>query len=200
MSWSDVASVAEKLAPMIATGIGGPLAGGAVAALEGVFGITSTPNQSVQSRVDAVANAIQTATPAQLSAMQTADQQYALDMAKAGFQNQEQLAAIAEQDTASARTMQATTKSMVPAVLTYFITVGFFGLLVIMFFVNVPEANKAIVYSAVGTLGTAWIVCTHFWFGDTQASARKTEIIAQANGLSPDGTVDTSSFKGGNQS
>ena len=39
MEWKDVSSVIAKLAPMIATGLGGPLAGGAVTALEGVFGV-----------------------------------------------------------------------------------------------------------------------------------------------------------------
>ncbi|WP_282970077.1 hypothetical protein [Burkholderia vietnamiensis] len=35
--------------------------------------------------------------------------------------------------------------------------------------------------SQVCSRGTAWLVAVHFWFGDTQASARKTELMAQAN-------------------
>jgi hypothetical protein len=53
MDWSKVISSAEKVAPLLATGLGGPLAGGIVATLESVFGLspgTATP--------DTLANAI----------------------------------------------------------------------------------------------------------------------------------------------
>lgn len=179
-AWDSALNVVKTLAPTIATALGGPLAGGAVMALESVFGITAKPDASTDDRQSTLAAAISGATPEQLASMRKADQDYALAMAQAGFKDTETLASLVVQDTVSARDMQIATKSLTPPLLTLTITVGFFGLLVMLFFVNVPEANKAIVYSCVGSLGTAWLVAVHFWFGDTQASARKTELLAQS--------------------
>lgn len=178
--WTGALNVVKTLAPTIGTALGGPLVGGAIMALESVFGITPKPDASTDDRQSTLAAAISGATPEQLAAMRAADQSYALAMAQAGFKDTETLASLVVQDTVSARDMQVATKSLTPPILTLTITVGFFGLLVMLFFVNVPEANKAIVYSCVGSLGTAWLVAVHFWFGDTQASARKTELLAQS--------------------
>ena len=178
--WTSALNVVKTLAPTIGTALGGPLVGGAISALENVFGITPQPSASTDDRQAAVAAAISGATPEQLAAMRSADQSYALAMAQAGFKNTETLASLSEQDTASARVMQVSTKSYTPSLLTALITVGFFTMLGMLMYVNVPDANKAIVYGFTGTLGTAWLVAVHFWFGDTQASARKTEIIAQS--------------------
>jgi hypothetical protein len=87
----------EKLAPMIATGLGGPLIGGAVAALEGVFGITPEAGQTMDERQETLATAVAGATPDQLMGMRKADQDYKARMAEAGFKNQEALAALAVQ-------------------------------------------------------------------------------------------------------
>ncbi|WP_247664485.1 hypothetical protein [Ralstonia pseudosolanacearum] len=83
-----------KLAPMIATGLGGPLAGGAVAALESVFGIAASPDETLQDRQQTLATAIAGASAEQLLALRKADQDYQARMAEAGFKNQEALASV----------------------------------------------------------------------------------------------------------
>ncbi|RKE36630.1 hypothetical protein B0G76_2832 [Paraburkholderia sp. BL23I1N1] len=178
--WTDALNVVKTLAPTIATVLGGPLAGGAVTALESVFGITPQPTASTDDRQATLAAAISGATPEQLAAMRKADQDYAVAMAQAGFKDTETLASLTVQDTVSARDMQVSTKSWTPTLLTLAITAGFFAMLVMLMYVNVPDANKAIVYGFTGTLGTAWLVAVHFWFGTTQSSDRKTELLAQS--------------------
>ncbi|MDN8037475.1 hypothetical protein [Burkholderia vietnamiensis] len=180
MSWANVASAVESLAPTIATCVGGPLAGTAVSALERVFGLTPTATDTISGRQDEVAAAIAGATPEQLANMRKADQDFQVQMAELGFKDKEALAALNVQDVEGARTMQTSTRSWVPPVLTLFITLGFFGLVAAMMFCNIPDANKAIFYSLVGSLGTAWLATIHFWFGDTNSSNDKTAIIAQA--------------------
>jgi hypothetical protein len=180
MSWSSVVGVVENLAPSIATAVGGPLAGTAVTALERVFGLTPDANASVSQRQDDIAAAIAGASPEQLANMRKADQDFQVSMASLGFKDKEALAALNVQDVEGARDMQKSNKSWVPPVLTLFITAGFFGLIIAMIFCNIPTDNKAILYTLIGTLGTAWLACIHFWFGDTQASADKTQIIAKA--------------------
>jgi hypothetical protein len=180
MSWSDVASVVENLAPTIASVIGGPLAGTGVTALENLFGLTPKPAASTSERLDSIAAAIAGATPQQLADMRKADQDYAVAMAQAGFKDTETLASLKVQDTVSARSMQTTNKSVVPAWLTFVITVGFFGLLIGLFCAPVPEASKALIYSATGTLGTVWLVVVHFWFGSTSDTTQVNDLLAKS--------------------
>lgn len=180
MSWGDVASVVENLAPTIASVIGGPLAGTGVSALEKLFGLTPAPATDTSARLDSVAAAIGGATPEQLASMRKADQDYAVAMAQAGFKDTETQASLKVQDTVSARTMQTTNKSVVPAWLTFVITVGFFGLLIGLFCAPVPEASKALIYSATGTLGTVWLVVVHFWFGSTSDTGQVNDLLAKS--------------------
>lgn len=180
MSWSDALGVVAKLAPTIAAVVGGPLAGGAVTALEGVFGISPAPTAALADRQDVVAAAISAATPEQLANIRKADQDYAARMAEAGFKDVETLSQLTVTDTVSARDMMVSTKSMVPAALTALITVGFFGMLLVLAFATIPQDNKILFGSFLGTLGTAWLVSVHFWFGATQAGARTTELLAQS--------------------
>lgn len=98
MAWSDIANVLEELAPTIATAVGTPLLGGAVAALEGAFGLTPSASASMDDRQGALAAAIQGATPEQLAAVRAADQNYAARMAEAGFADKEALAKLQVQD------------------------------------------------------------------------------------------------------
>jgi hypothetical protein len=170
MSWSNVASAVENLAPTIATCVGGPFAGVAVSGLEHVFGLTPSPSDSQAARQDAVGAAFACATPDQLANIRKADQDFQVQMAALGFKDKEALAALSTQDVEGARDMQKSIKSWVPPALTLLITIGFFGLVVGMMFANVPEANRAIFYSLIGSLGTAWIATIHFWFGDTDSA------------------------------
>lgn len=180
MSWADALTVVKKLAPTIASVIGGPLAGGAVTALESVFGMTVPPNTSMDDRQNAVAAAISGATPEQLAAMRKADQDYAARMAEAGFKNSETLAALSVQDRESARQMQISTKSFTAPFLAMFVTLGFFGVLGLMMFYPLPVATHDALMLMLGSLGTAWTGVIAYYFGSSAGSDRKTELLAQS--------------------
>ena len=99
MNFGSVLNVVASVAPTIASAIGTPVAGAAVAALEAVFGITPKPSDGLDSRQNDVAAAIAGATPEQLAAMRKADQDYAARMAEAGFKDKEAIAALQLQET-----------------------------------------------------------------------------------------------------
>jgi hypothetical protein len=183
--WTDALGVVAKLAPTIASVIGGPLAGGAVTALESVFGITVPPNTSIDDRQNAVAAAISGATPEQLSAMRKADQDYAARMAEAGFKNVETLASLSVQDRESARQMQISTKSFTAPFLALFVTLGFFGVLALMMFYPLPTATHDALMLMLGSLGTAWTGVIAYYFGSSAGSDRKTELLAQSTPGTP---------------
>lgn len=182
MDWSNALGVVEKLAPTIATAAGGPLIGGAVAMLENVFGLTPKPDAAISDRQNDIAAAIAGATPDQLLAMKKADQDYAVQMASLGFKNVESLAALAVQDRESARQMQVSTKSVTAPLLAWVVTVGFFGVLVIMMFAQLPDKMHDAFMLLLGSLATAWTGVMAYYFGSSAGSERKTELLAQSPG------------------
>jgi hypothetical protein len=178
--WTDALTVVKKLAPSIASVIGGPLAGGAITALETVFGMAVPPNTAIDDRQNAVAAAINGATPEQLAAMRKADQDYAARMAEAGFKNVETLASLTVQDRENARQMQVNTKGIVAPFLALFVTLGFFGVLALMVFHPLPQATHDALMLMLGSLGTAWTGVIAYYFGSSAGSDRKTELLAQS--------------------
>jgi hypothetical protein len=184
-AWDSALNVVKTLAPMIGTALGGPLLGGAITALESVFGITPKPDASTDDRQSTLAAAISGATPEQLAAMRAKDQDYALAMAQAGFKNTETLASLSVQDRASARAMQISTKSMTAPFLALFVTLGFFGVLSVMMFVPLPAATHDALMLMLGSLGTAWISVIAYYFGSSASSDRKTELLAQSTPGAP---------------
>jgi hypothetical protein len=182
-AWSSALNVVKTLAPTIATAIGGPLAGGAVMALESVFGITPTPNSSTDDRTNALAAAISGATPEQLASIRKADQDYALAMAQAGFKDTETLASLTVQDRGSARQMQMSTKGVAAPILAFVITIGFFVSIALVMFAPLQPAAHDAMMMLLGSLATAWAAVVAFYFGSSQDSHDKNQIIAnQANG------------------
>lgn len=183
VTWSGVLGVVERLAPTIATGLGTPLLGGAVAALESVFGLTPGASASMDDRQSALATAISGATPEQLQAIRAKDQDYALAMAKAGFDHTDKLAELTVQDRTSARTMQVSTRSIVPPVLGGAIIVGSlvaaWGILSgRVSYVNTPEATM--IGTVMGYLFSEAKAVLSFYFGSSASSDRKTELLAQS--------------------
>lgn len=179
-AWTGALNVIKTLAPTLATALGGPLAGGAVMALESVFGITPKPDASTDDRQSTLAAAISGATPEQLAAMRAKDQDYALAMAQAGFRDTETLASLNVQDRSDARAMQVSTKSLTAPALAVLITVGFFTCVGLVMFAQLQQAAHDAVMMLLGTLGTAWTAVVAFYFGSSASSDRKTELLAQS--------------------
>lgn len=153
----------SQIAPTIATCLGGPLAGLAVTALSKLFGVEP----------DAVQDMI---TSNKLSA----DQLAALQIEEIKFKEQTQALGLnfeklAVEDRKSARDMHAVVKSSVPAILSYGITLGFFGIL--LGFMSGEVAESQAVLIMLGSLGTAWVSVVAFWFGSTNGSQRKDQML-----------------------
>lgn len=180
--WDSALNVIKTLAPTIGTAIGGPLVGGAISALEDVFGITPASTASTDDRQTAIAAAISGATPEQLAAMRKADQDYAVAMTQVGFKDTETLASLAVQDRGSARAMQVSTKSYTAPLLAFVITVGFFACVGLVMFAPLQQSAHDAVMMLLGTLGTAWAAVVAFYFGSSQDSHDKNKALEQATG------------------
>ena len=105
--WKAAAGVLSTVAPMLATAVGGPLAGAATNAIIGALGLPQdTPPEQV-------AQAVQNATPDQLLAIKKAEGEFAVQM-KALDVTLEQLR---YSDTANARAREVAVRDWMPKVL-----------------------------------------------------------------------------------
>lgn len=157
----------SQIAPGIATALGGPLAGLAVTAISKALGIDE---KDVQSTID--------------SGKLSADQLASLKQAELQLQAQAQelglnFEKLAVDDRKSARDMQSNTKSIVPPILSFAVTIGFFSILIMLMTGKVDSNNNALMIM-LGSLGTAWTGIIAFYFGSSAGSQQKDELLHQS--------------------
>lgn len=168
MDWQGIV---KTVAPWIGTALGGPLGGLAVEAAANALGVS-------EKTTDAVKQALAGVTPDQMLALKKADQDFALQMQALGFKQTSDLEAIAAGDRKDARDMQKTTRSVMPAVLSCVVTLGFLGLLAGMMTGVLKVSDSQALLLMLGSLGTGWGMVMAFWFGTTHDSGRKTDMLA----------------------
>ena len=165
----------KTVAPMIGTALGGPLGGMAVGLLADKLGVE-------EKTIKAVSSAISDSklTPEQVSSIRQAE----IEFQKFLGQNKIDLERINMENTKSAREMHVANKSRTPQVLSFAITLGFFGVLYYMLAMESKPSEALLIM--LGSLGTAWAAVCNFWFGSTAGSARKTDLLAQAPAIGGD--------------
>jgi hypothetical protein len=154
----------EQIAPTIATCLGGPLAGLAVSAVSKALGVSQEDAKEMMDTGKMSAD--------QIAQVKVAEIELQKQAQSLGL-NFEQLAV---EDRKSARDMQSLTKSSVPAVLSYGITLGFFGILTCLLMGYAQENNQPLLVM-LGSLGTAWVCVVSFWFGSTNGSQKKDQML-----------------------
>ena len=174
-------AVLKSAFPFIAAAasVGGPLGTMAANAVGKAIGI-----EKVEATTDGIANAItaaQSKDPDALFKLQAAEQDFKLQMAKLGFDSAEKLAEVDAADRASARAREMAVKDKRPPILAIGVTAGFFSLLGLFAFRDIPNGSQTILNVLVGSLGTAWIGIVNYYFGSSSGSAAKTAILAQQN-------------------
>ena len=157
-----------QIAPTIATALGGPLAGIAVKTLSAV--LLGHENGSE----DDVKAAMASASPDQLVALKKIDADFKAHMKELDID----LERIAAGDRDSARQMQRETKDWVPKLLAIVITIGFFGILVWMLVMGMPQTGTEALLMMLGALGTAWTGVVNFYYGSSAGSKAKNDLLA----------------------
>lgn len=166
VNWKGVLST---LAPTVASALLGPLGGMAVSAIGSIMGIDEPTQDKIKTAIT--------------SGQMTGEQVVALKQLELEFKDHElerqfKYADLEFKDSQSARDMQTATKSTTPTILTYLITVGFFGILGYMMTEHYHSSEPLLVM--LGSLGTAWTACVSFWFGSSHGSQGKDALLAQA--------------------
>jgi hypothetical protein len=157
---NELFGLLKGIAPTLATAVAGPLGGAAVTALASKFGVSDS--------VDAVAKAI-AGDPKAIEKLQELE----LEMAKLDMAN-----------TADARKMNSeiqssTTASWLAKNIAYVIDVaiiaGALTMTFVVFIVGVPEQNKSMAFTALGSLWTLTGTVVNFHRGSSAGSKAKTE-------------------------
>lgn len=167
---SDWKSVLKSLAPTIAAGLGGPLAGAAVTAIsKAVLGKDGGSD-------DELANAIVGASPETLAAIKTAEFEFKARMAQLNVNVFE----LEVQDRGGARELFRV-NHWPQIVLSGLIVTGFFAALffVLSGWAQMSGTDQA-AWLMLGALGTAFTQVLNFWFGSTSGGQAKTNLLAQA--------------------
>lgn len=167
MNWKQIVGA---VAPWIGTALGGPLGGMAVSAVADAIGLPEKTEE-------AVAQALSGATPEQMLAIKQADQQFSGKMQELGFQNQQALEAIAAGDRASAREREIKTGDITPRLLAGVVVAGFFGIMALMIFQELPPTGRDSLLVLVGALGAAFGSIIQYYFGSSAGSAEKARTI-----------------------
>jgi predicted amino acid-binding ACT domain protein len=176
----DVKKVIGAVAPMLATALGGPMAGQAVSSIMGALGTSGT-------KIDDIQQALNDGklTGDQLVALKAAELDFQQKMTVAGFDDAEKLAALAVQDRADARNREVEIKDTTPRILAYGITAGFFGILAFMLTHEMPPMAHDALLLMLGGLGTAWASVVAYYFGSSAGSDKKTDLLSQAPAIPP---------------
>jgi hypothetical protein len=172
---SAVLPVLERVAPTLATAVGGPLAGTAVTFLEKTLGLDAGAGAS------AVSAALATATPDQLAALKKADNDFAVQMEQARIS----VLKMDYDDRASARQREATVKDRMPGVLAVVLTIGFFGLLTALLIHAAPVENQTVLNIILGALAAGWGQMVSYYYGSSRGSQAKDLLVYNSAPIQP---------------
>jgi len=156
MSWKETLAA---VAPTLATVLGGPLAGAAVASIGKA--LLGDGNHSMGDIASAVANA----TPDQLLALKKVDADFEIKMKELDIKNTE-----------GARDLAKETSIAPQVVLSIIYTIGYFGLMYAFVTgeVAINPDVKAEFNILLGALTAGQVQIMNFWFGSSSGSKEKT--------------------------
>lgn len=167
-------SFLKGLVPLIGTALGGPLGGAAASFVADKLGISNKTLAGVTSALEDGK-----LSPEQISQLKLAE----IEFKKFLEQNKIDLEKVHADNTKSAREMQVAIRSKTPEILSFVVTFGFFGILAHLLTMESKPSEPLLIM--LGSLGTAWAAIVNFWFGSTAGSARKTDLLAQAQPIEP---------------
>ena len=157
--------ILEQIAPTIATCLLGPAGGLAVTAISKALGIDE---KDVQSTIE--------------SGKLSADQLASLKQAEMDLQAKAQelglnFEKLATDDRKSARDMQISTKSFVPALLSILIVVAWALIQYFLLTHIIAQEMRELVARVLGTLDGALMLVLSFYFGSSSSSQNKDELL-----------------------
>lgn len=160
-------------ATILATALGGPLAGTAVGAIAKALGV-EPDTSAVEAKL--ISGAL---TPEQALALQSADLEFKRLCISTISHDTEVATTATVEDRKSARDLQVATRSLTVHYLSFLITLGFFAVLGMMAFGPTLNAStKSSLDIMLGGLGAGFTAVISYWFGSSFSSSKKDDLLA----------------------
>lgn len=166
--WDKVKGAIAAVAPGLATGIGGPLAGAAVTFITKALGLKDGDE-------DGAIAALSTS-PDALLKLKLAEIEYQKFRDELGIKEEQ----VHASDRASARAL-AIARGQVPQIsLSAVYTVGYFGMIfgIMMGYLEIPD-RSSLFSGLIGIMTAAQTQIMNYFFGSSSGSAKKTEVLAR---------------------
>jgi len=164
--WKAAAGVLSTVAPMLATAVGGPLAGAATAAIAKTLGLPQ------EMPAEEVAFAVQNATPDQLLAIKKAEQEFAVKMKQLDID----LVGLSNADRDSARRREMAVKDWMPRVLGILMVSASVGAVALVL-LGYAKVDDALAGSLVGLIVGSGNQVVQYYFGSSAGSAAKDVVL-----------------------
>ncbi len=173
-TWNSMKAAIAAVAPTLGAALGGP------------FGVAAgrMVSKALTGREGASANevhkALQAADADKLVKLKELDNEYKLQMQKLGITRDklEQL----DRDSARHREIEMMRwghRDLTPPLLAFTVTIGFFGVVIAIFFIPIVQGMREIADVLIGALGTAWVTIVSYYFGSSFNAEKSNEIRAQ---------------------
>lgn len=170
-TWQTIKSSIAAIAPTLGASIGGPF--GAAAGRM----ISNLLTGSEKASPEEVYKALQNASPEVLVKLKELDNDYKIRMEKLGI-NRKKLEQL-DRDSARRREVELASsgyRDLTPPVLAFCVTIGFFGILIAIFFLPIIQGMREIADVLIGSLGTAWVTIISYYFGSSFNAERSNEL------------------------
>lgn len=168
MEWTDIL---KGIAPTVATALLGPLGGVAVSALGNILGVSEATQ-------DKIAEVVKSAsmTPEQVTKLKELELEYKNNEAERGFKYAE----LAFKDRDSARQANVSGQTQRPLFwLSLLLLAGCIGSEGVVLFVGYPpHIPEMVVGRVLGLMDAVTMLVLSYWYGTTNGSAQKTELLA----------------------
>ena len=168
MEWTDVL---KGIAPTVATALLGPLGGVAVSALGNILGVSEATQ-------DRIADVVKSAsmTPDQITKLKELELEYKNNEQERGFKYAE----LAYKDRDSARTANVAGNTQRPLFwLSLILLTGCIGSEGVVLFAGYPpHIPEMVVGRVLGLMDAVTMLVLSYWYGTTNSSAQKTELLA----------------------
>lgn len=161
-------NIIQTVAPTLGVALGGPLGGMAIKFIgEQLLGKANVSENEILEHVSS---------PHDLEKLKNVDKEFAavlkridLDITKLEIDNVK-----------DARKREIVMKDRMPSVMAILLTMGFFGLLILVMTVTVTSYAKPILEVMVGAMGSAFLSVINYYFGSSRGSTLKT-ILSEKN-------------------
>jgi hypothetical protein len=163
----DWKGLVRTVAPSIATAFGGPLAGMAAQAVSNA--ILGKPDGTEEE----ISMALATAKPETLLALKKAEYEFQ----KFAKEAEIDLERIGAEDRASARKREIAVKDKAPGRLAFASFAGFFGILALLIFIEIPETGRDPLLIMLGALGSIVTGITQYYYGSSSGSDKKNDML-----------------------